>query len=69
MAIIIDCFIIVVIGGMGSLTGAFFGSLLLGLFNAFGILVIPKMAIAFPFMLMIVILIFRPWGLFGKQEQ
>lgn len=68
MHIIIECFIIVVIGGMGSLPGAFLGAIILGLLNAFGIMVLPKLAVAFPFMLMIVILLIRPWGLMGKPE-
>lgn len=68
MAVIIECFIIVVIGGLGSLPGAFLGAIVLGLLNAFGIYIIPKLAVAFPFMLMIVILIIRPWGLLGKPE-
>jgi branched-subunit amino acid ABC-type transport system permease component len=68
MAVIIECFIIVVIGGLGSLQGAFLGAIILGLLNAFGIYIIPKLAVAFPFMLMIVILIIRPWGLMGKPE-
>jgi branched-chain amino acid transport system permease protein len=68
VAVIIECFIIVVVGGLGSLPGAFLGAVILGLLNAFGIYVIPKLAIAFPFMLMIFILILRPWGLLGKPE-
>lgn len=68
MAVIIECFIIVVIGGLGSLPGAFIGAIILGLVTAFGIYIIPKLAVAFAFMLMIVILIIRPWGLMGKPE-
>ncbi len=68
MNVIIECFIIVVIGGLGSLPGAFLGAIILGLMNAFGIYIIPKLAVAFAFMLMIVILIIRPWGLLGKPE-
>jgi branched-chain amino acid transport system permease protein len=68
MAVIIECFIIVVIGGLGSLPGAFLGAIILGLLNAFGIYIIPKLAVAFAFMLMIVVLIIRPWGLLGKPE-
>ena len=68
MAVIIECFIIVVIGGLGSLSGAFVGAIILGLLNAFGIYIIPKLAVAFGFMLMIFILIIRPWGLMGKPE-
>jgi branched-chain amino acid transport system permease protein len=68
MNVIIECFIIVVIGGLGSLPGAFLGAIILGLTNAFGIYIIPKLAVAFAFMLMIVVLIIRPWGLLGKPE-
>jgi branched-chain amino acid transport system permease protein len=68
MNVIIECFIIVVIGGLGSLPGAFLGAIILGLMNAFGIYIIPKLAVAFAFMLMIVVLIIRPWGLLGKPE-
>ena len=68
MVVLIDCFIIVVIGGLGSLSGAFLGSVIFGLVNAFGILIFPRLAIAFGFILMIVILIIRPWGLMGKPE-
>lgn len=68
MVVLIDCFIIVVVGGLGSLSGAFLGSIILGLVTAFGILVAPRLAIAFGFILMIVVLIIRPWGLMGKPE-
>lgn len=68
MTVIIQCFIVVVIGGLGSLTGAFIGSLILGLLEAFGIMVLPQLAIAFGFILMAVVLIVRPYGLMGKRE-
>ncbi len=69
MVVLIDCFIIVVIGGLGSISGAFVGSIIFGLVTAFGILVVPRLAIAFGFILMIVVLIIRPWGLMGKPER
>ena len=68
MVVLIECFIIVVIGGLGSLPGAFLGSLIFGLVNAFGILVVPRLAVAFGFILMIIVLIIRPWGLMGRPE-
>jgi branched-subunit amino acid ABC-type transport system permease component len=68
MVVLVDCFIIVVIGGLGSLTGAFMGSIIFGLVHAFGILVAPRLAIAFGFILMAVVLIIRPRGLMGKPE-
>jgi branched-subunit amino acid ABC-type transport system permease component len=68
MIVLIECFIIIVIGGLGSLSGAFLGSLIFGLVNAFGILVAPRLAVAFVFILMIIVLIIRPWGLMGEPE-
>ncbi len=65
---IIEAFIIVVIGGLGSVFGALVGALLLGESNAFGALVAPRFAIVFPFVLMAVVLIVRPFGLFGQPE-
>jgi branched-subunit amino acid ABC-type transport system permease component len=68
MVMLIECFVIVVIGGLSSLSGAFLGSLIFGLVNAFGILVAPRLAIAFIFIIMIIVLIVRPWGLMGERE-
>jgi len=68
MAVVIDCFIIVVIGGLGSLAGAFVGAIILGLTTAFGLYLIPKLAVAFGFILMIIILLIRPYGLMGEPE-
>jgi branched-subunit amino acid ABC-type transport system permease component len=69
MTVIVESFIIVVIGGLGSLPGAFLGAIIFGLVNAFGILVFPRLAIAFGFILMAIVLIVRPHGLFGEAER
>ena len=66
--VLIDAFVIVVIGGMGSLPGALIGALLVGQANAFGTLAFPKLAIVVPFIVMTVLLVVRPWGLMGKPE-
>jgi branched-chain amino acid transport system permease protein len=66
--IIVECFIIVIIGGLGSLGGAFLGALILGLLNAFGIMFIPDFEIVMVYLMMVSILLVRPWGLLGKQE-
>jgi branched-subunit amino acid ABC-type transport system permease component len=63
----IECFIIIVIGGFGSTGGAFLGAIVFGLANSLGILVLPKLAIAFGFIAMAFVLIIRPWGLMGKE--
>ena len=67
-AVIVDCFIIVVIGGLGSTLGAFIGAIIFGLSYAFGVLAFPKLAIGIGFIIMAIILIVRPWGLMGKPE-
>lgn len=65
--IIIQCFIVTVIGGMGSLPGALLGAFVIGQVHAFGILVLPEFALAFIFAVMAIVLIFRPWGFFRVQ--
>src|SRR5688572_6634857 len=64
--IIIEAFIVVVIGGLGSLWGTLLGSLVYGLTLAFGILVFPRFSIFAAFVIMAVVLIVRPWGLMGR---
>ena len=68
LRIIVDVFVVVVIGGLGSIVGAFVAAVLVSELNAFGILVFPKISIILVFLLMAVVLIVRPWGLFGKPE-
>ena len=68
-AIIINSFIVAVIGGLGSLLGAFVGAIILGLVNSFGILWLGEMAPALPYLAMIVILLAKPAGLFGTVEE
>ena len=66
--VLIDAFVIVVIGGMGSFPGALAAALLIGQANAFGTLAFPTFAIVVPFIVMTAILILRPWGLLGRPE-
>lgn len=63
--VIIDSFIVVVIGGLGSLGGAFVGAMIIGLLQGIGPKFIAAGSIAIPFLAMIVVLIFKPEGLFG----
>ncbi|GLV49005.1 hypothetical protein TJA_21080 [Thermus sp. LT1-2-5] len=63
---VIQAFIVVVIGGLGSVWGALLGAVLMGLIQAFGILVLPEMTMVFPFALMAMVLLLRPWGLLGR---
>lgn len=65
-AVIIESFVIVVIGGMGSILGTFVVALMFGLMRSFGILGFPFFELAFIYVFMAVVLIVRPAGLFGK---
>lgn len=64
--IIIESFIVVVIGGMGSFPGAFVGALLIGLLESFGTVFAGRMQMAIPYILLAVILLVKPNGLFRK---
>jgi branched-chain amino acid transport system permease protein len=68
LGIIVEIFVVVVIGGLGSIEGAFVAAILVSLLNAFGILILPKISLVLVFLVMAVVLIIRPWGLFGKKE-
>jgi len=62
-AIIIQAFLIVIIGGLGNIWGALLGALIFGLTDAIGILILPQFAIVFPYAAVVIVLIFRPTGL------
>lgn len=62
-AIIMEGFLIVIIGGLGNIWGALLGALIFGLTDAVGILVWPQFAIVFPYLAVVVVLLFRPRGL------
>lgn len=64
--IIIDAFVVAVIGGLGSLKGAFLGSLIIGLLLSFGIRFIPTFDMFLTFILMAAVLLWRPQGFFGE---
>ena len=66
--IIIEAFVVVVLGGLGSLRGAFLGALIIGLLHAYGLVFLPVFELALAYVVMAVVLIVRPWGLFGVRE-
>jgi branched-chain amino acid transport system permease protein len=68
IAVIAETFVVTVVGGMGSVTGAFLAALLIGEVQAFGILVFPKITLVLVFLLMAVVLIARPAGLLGRPD-
>jgi len=67
MAIIVEAFVVVVVGGLGSLPGAFLAALLIGELHAFGILVFPRITLVLVFLVMAVVLVLRPYGLLGRK--
>ncbi len=66
-SILIESFIVTVIGGMGSIAGALLGSVLIGLVRSFGSIGFPLFVEGLMFLLMAVILILKPSGLLGKE--
>ncbi|MGQ0548112.1 MAG: branched-chain amino acid ABC transporter permease [Armatimonadota bacterium] len=65
-AMIIQAFVITVIGGLGNLPGAFVSSLLVGVLSAYGTLLFPVFELFFIFVIMAVVLLIRPRGLFAR---
>jgi len=61
--LIMETFLIVIIGGLGNIWGALLGALIFGLTDSIGILIWPQFAIIFPYMAVIIVLLIRPKGL------
>ncbi len=64
--VIVEAFVVVVIGGLGSFWGTFLGAVIYGQVLSFGILLFPRFSIFAVFTLMAGVLIVRPWGLAGR---
>ncbi len=64
--VIVEAFVVVVIGGLGSFWGTFLGALIYGQVLSFGILFFPRFSIFAVFALMAAVLVIRPWGLLGR---
>ena len=67
--LIVECFIIVIIGGLGSLWGSFVGALILGFLITFGSVLVPEWELVLPYVLMLAILLWRPWGLLSPEAK
>ena len=65
--VLIDSFVVVVIGGLGSLAGAFIAALLLGMMQAIGAVYLPQVSVLLPFLFMIAVLVWKPSGLAGSR--
>ena len=79
LTILSDVFVVVVVGGMGSIPGAFLAAVLIGVIKAFCIGIgnlslfgidfsFSKLTLVVEFIVMAVVLVFRPWGLLGRQQ-
>jgi branched-chain amino acid transport system permease protein len=66
LQVIVEVFVVVVVGGLGSVPGAYLAAVLLGVLNAFGIVVFPEISLVLAFLVMAVVLVVRPWGLLGQ---
>ena len=64
--ILIISFVVIVIGGIGSVKGAFVGAMLVGLTDTFGKILLPEFSSMVIYALMALILLWRPQGLFGR---
>ena len=60
--------VVVIVGGMGSIPGAALGALLIGLAEQFGSVYMPTYAVVLTFLIMVVVLAFRPQGLLGERR-
>jgi branched-chain amino acid transport system permease protein len=65
--VVVETFVVVVTGGLGSIGGAFLAALLIGMIHAFGVSLFPQATLVIVFMTMAVVLAVRPQGLLGSQ--
>jgi len=68
LAVVTDAFVVVVVGGLGSLGGAYCASLLIATLQALGVLLLPEGTLVLTFAVMVVVLILRPNGLLGRSQ-
>jgi branched-chain amino acid transport system permease protein len=66
--ILLSSLVVVIVGGMGSIPGAAVGALLIGLAEQFGSVYMPTYSVVLTFIIMVVVLAFRPQGLFGASR-
>ena len=66
--ILTSIFVVVVIGGMGSLPGAYLASVLISVLGVFGVVYLPQSTLVLTFVVMVAVLTVRPFGLLGRPE-
>ena len=65
---IIDCFAVIAVGGLGSLGGSLIASLLVGQIESLGVVFLPTISIVLIYLFMVIVFIVKPHGLLGKKE-
>jgi branched-chain amino acid transport system permease protein len=65
--LVVEAFAVVVIGGLGSMWGALVGALIVGLIRAFSLVIYPEAEVLAIYLIVIVVLLLRPAGLFGRS--
>jgi branched-chain amino acid transport system permease protein len=68
-SIIIDCFIVIIVGGLGSIKGAVVAAVLIGMVRALGYSIAPDWVDFMTYCVLIVVLLTRPQGLFGRARR
>jgi branched-chain amino acid transport system permease protein len=66
--ILAPVFVVVVIGGMGSLPGAYLAAIIISVLNVFGVTYVPQSTLVLMYVVMVVVLMVRPYGLLGREE-
>lgn len=68
LAVITEAFVVVVVGGLGSIGGAYLAAVLIGVLQAFGVVVLPGATLVLVFVVMAAVLVLRPHGLLGRDR-
>jgi branched-chain amino acid transport system permease protein len=68
ISVIVDAFVVVVIGGLGSIVGSMAGSLIVGAAQTWGGFYVSEAAMAIMYVVMAAVILFRPRGLFGEED-
>lgn len=68
LAVVTDAFVVVVVGGLGSLPGAYLAALLISVLQAFGVALLPRITLVLVFLVMAAVLVLRPHGLLGRPQ-
>jgi branched-chain amino acid transport system permease protein len=65
--VLLLAFVVIIVGGIGSIKGAFAGSLIVGFVDSFGKVFVPELAMFTLFVPIVAILVLRPSGIFGRE--